>query len=149
MNFDRLEDIYSVIVTGISGQLVDFLYFVAYKAYAVSEQEIKRYADNNDLNPNTVRQWKLKFENQGLIKCIQTDAWNFIDVFSPRLFLPFALHLLLHESKRLYEFEKYGLKLRDQHHFLWSMAYRIVDGGQFNWPGTECDGLSSDFPAYD
>ena len=128
MNYVRLEKIYSDIVSDMPEEQVDFLHFVAYKAYGISEPDIRKYAQINELNPNTVRQWKRRLEGMGLIKYIPSDGWNYIDAFNPRYFFPFAFHLLRHESKRLYDFERYGLTLRNKHEFLWNKVYQIADG---------------------
>ncbi len=128
MNYQRLEDIYSEIVAEISEHEVDFLKFVAFKAYGLSEGDIKKYAQTNGLNPNTVRQWKRKFESQKLIVYGVSESWNYVDMFNPLYFFPFAFHLVRNESKRLYEFERYGLTQRKQHDFLWNIVYRIADG---------------------
>lgn len=57
-----------------------------------------------------------------------TKTYAARNVLNPRYFLPFAFHLSRIESKRLYEFEKYGLTLRNKHNFLWSMVCQVIDG---------------------
>lgn len=127
MNFEKLEKIYSEKVADIPVEQIDFLHFIAYKAYGITEQDVRTYASRNELNPNIVRQWKRKFEDNGLIRCLPTEGWNYVYAFYPRYFLPFAFHLVRHESKRLYEFERYSLTLRNKHHFLWGVVYQVID----------------------
>ena len=58
MNFENLEKIYSSIIDLLPDTQVDFFHFAVYKAYGLSDQDMKTYAAKNDLEPNAVRMWK-------------------------------------------------------------------------------------------
>ena len=78
MNYEKLEKIYSETVADMPAEQIDFLQFIAYKAYGITEQDVRTYASRNGLNPGTVRKWKRNFEDKELIKCIPSEGWNYI-----------------------------------------------------------------------
>ncbi len=127
MNYERLEKIYSDTVADMPKEQVDFLHFVVYKAFGLTELDITKYAKENKLHLNTVRQWKRKLEDKQLITYL-SEGWNYVYMFDPRIFFPFAFHLALWEEDRLLEFKRYGLTFRNQGQFIWSIVYQILDG---------------------
>lgn len=61
MNYEKLEKIYSETVADMPAEQIDFLQFIAYKAYGITEQDVRTYASRKGLNPGTVRKWKRNF----------------------------------------------------------------------------------------
>ena len=140
MNFEKLEHIYSQIVALLPKAQIDFFHFAVYKAYGLSDQDMKTYAAKNDLEPNAMRMWKRNLVSKGLLKSNLYDSWNGVTLVNPECFLPCAFHLAIHESKRLEQFEGYKTTLRNQHHFLWNIVYKTVDGGNPNAASSEVVG---------
>ena len=140
MNFEKSEHIYSQIVALLPKAQIDFFHFAVYKAYGLSDQDMKTYAAKNDLEPNAIRMWKRNLVSKGLLKSNFYDSWNGVTLVNPECFLPCAFHLAIHESKRLEQFEGYKTTLRNQHHFLWNIVYKTVDGGNPNAASSEVVG---------